>query len=100
MNDFDETLRDRLATLAQEAVPDADAQVDADLANVEWIQPRRHARGNATRALLVAAIVLLIVGSIAGVVAVKRGGNSPDVAAVTETTVTPTTVPTTPTTTP
>ena len=80
MNDFEETLRDRLATLAQEAVPDAEAHPDAELANVEWIEPRRHLRGNLTRALLVAAVVLLIVGSIAGVVAVRRDDHGPDVA--------------------
>jgi hypothetical protein len=80
MNDFEEILRDRLATLAQEAVPDGDAHVDADLANVEWIEPRRHTGGNLRRVLLVAAVVLVIVGSIAGVVAVRRDDNRADVA--------------------
>ncbi len=104
MNDFEKTLSDRLAMLAQEAVPDAEAHVDDELAKVEWITPRRHARGNVTRALLVAAVVLLIVGSIAGIVAVRRDNDdtvrpaqspslSPSTVATTAVTATTTTAP-------
>src|SRR3954467_9154717 len=84
MNDFEETLGERLATLAQEAVPDEEVPLDAELANVEWIEPHRRTRSNGARALLVAAAVVMIVGSVAGVVAVRRDDNGADVATSSE----------------
>jgi hypothetical protein len=94
MSDFEQTLREGLATLAREAVPDAPAGSN-DLAELQW-EPKR--RRGVTRVLLAAAAVVVIVG-VAGLVISRHqsSGRKGVVATVPPqtTTAAPTTTPTT-----
>jgi hypothetical protein len=70
MSDFESNLREQLATLAREAVPETDEARDPDLADVQWIAPKRNRRVRVSRVLRIAAVIVLVI-AIAGTIAVR-----------------------------
>jgi hypothetical protein len=96
MNDFESSLREGLATLAREAVPDIDVE-SSGLADLTWERASR--RPAVMRGLLAAAAIAVVVGAVGLLIAHQSTNHGPPVAvsttAVPTTAVSQRTVPTT-----